>query len=60
MVSDNFFQGLEVTPLLGRAFFPDDDRPGIERWSSSAIACGSSSSARVLTSSTSRSGSTAR
>jgi predicted permease len=29
-VSDNFFQGLQVTPILGRAFLPDDDRPGAE------------------------------
>jgi macrolide transport system ATP-binding/permease protein len=29
-VSDNFFQGLEVAPVLGRAFVADDDRPGIE------------------------------
>jgi predicted permease len=29
-VSDNFFQGLGVVPMLGRPFLPQDDRPGIE------------------------------
>jgi predicted permease len=30
LVSDNFFQGLNVVPVVGRPFLPDDDRPGIE------------------------------